>query len=490
MSLPKRIHRFLLISLTLLAGAAVIGCSTGNDSSGLNLVDAQGRHPAGWLIAFPGPSLHSRTATFDFVNNGTANCTECHGADLTGGISRVSCLTSDCHHNPAVTNWSESAVHGASAKRAPGSSSFFSCQICHAKDFSGGGAGIACADCHIVPAPHPEPPWLIAGATDNTHTNTDPVNAAVCAGCHFPESPNNLPDHPLIPAPAGTPPGCFNSTLCHGTTNHLVPFVDNAHFQATQATFDTDCSGCHAVTGASPVAAAPACQVCHTEGSPLTLANCTSCHASPPTGSVYANIAGTHAVHLALNNGAGTPVNCDTCHNGLGSNTLNHYNRASGIPGAGGRVPPGDAAFPATYNAETGVSSFDNVALTCSNISCHGGVARSQGTPGIPISWRTGTLDVNTQCTSCHALGTAQFNSYNSGQHDQVAHVALGCLVCHNTTTLAVNHFTALSTPAMEGPASATIGDAGTLITLYVPGATPGTGTCTALCHPGETRTW
>jgi predicted CxxxxCH...CXXCH cytochrome family protein len=476
---------YLLLGALLAAGCS----STGTTEQALiSHIDAQGKSVPGWVAPFPGPSLHSKSATEDFINNGTSNCTECHGADLTGGISKVSCFISSCHHNQQVTNWSDPAVHGASAKRAPGSSSFYSCQICHAKDFSGGGTGFACAACHGF-APHPSAPWR-AALPALTHTNTDQANAPVCAGCHFPDSPNNPPNHPLTPAPAGTPPGCFNSTMCPGTSNHPVPFVDTNHVQATQATFNADCSSCHAITGASPFAAAPACQVCHTAGSPLTLTACTSCHAIPPAGVAYPDISGAHAAHLALNNGAGTPVTCDTCHNGLGSNTLNHYNRANGRPGAGGRVPPGDAAFPATYNAQSGATAFDNVALSCSNVSCHGGVARTQGTPGIPLNWQTDTLDVNTQCTSCHATGAPQFNSNNSGQHAQVAHVAVGCLFCHNTTTLEVNHFTALSTPAMEGPASATIGGAGTSITLYVPGATPGTGTCTALCHPGETRVW
>jgi predicted CxxxxCH...CXXCH cytochrome family protein len=176
-------------------------------------------------------------------------------------------------------------------------------------------------------------------------------------------------------------------------------------------------------------------------------------------------------------NGAGS---CDTCHNGLGSGTLNHYNSAKS------RTPPGDAAFPATYAAQTGASAFDNsAALSCSNVSCHGG----QATP----NWQTGTLDVNTQCTICHVSGTTQFNSYNSGDH--VFHVnvfgtsAFTCNLCHNATALAVNHFTALATPAMEGPASATIGGGSTLIPAgnYDP-ATQSCSPNTGICH--GTRTW
>lgn len=603
---PTRPWVYLLLFGMLLA----VGCSTSNDSSGLNLVDASGNHPSGFLATHPG------IAVSDF-----SQCTSCHGSDLRGGTSGTSCFTSACHHG-TIPTWSQASVHGASAKRAPGTSGFKSCQICHGSDFAGGGSGRSCFPCHRVSAPHPAAPWRTAGGTN--HDNTDTANAPVCAACHFPGSANNPAGHPATPAPAGTPPGCFNNTLCHGeavphilgatwrnptsaafhgltakqnlafcqnchgtpgtilfnggsaptacstchpaadahpTTwspapvvtfpgyvpshrnsgsqaascsichdftqgrtapnpaapscfsagftnannvtaschaggpggaNHAVPFFDNTHFQATQATFDADCAGCHAVTGTSPVSTAPLCSVCHTAGSPLALTGCTSCHNVPPNGAAgtYPNVAGAHAAHLALNNGAGTPVTCNACHNGLGSTTLSHYNRANGRPGAGGRVSPASAAFLPAYNAETGATSFDNATLSCSNVSCHGGQARSGGTPGTPLNWQTGTLVVETVsgCRSCHVSGTTQFNSFFSGEHNQGDHSAVGCLACHNTTTLAVNHFTALSTPAMEGPASATIGGAGTGVTTYVPGGTPGTGSCTPICH--GTRNW
>jgi predicted CxxxxCH...CXXCH cytochrome family protein len=178
-------------------------------------------------------------------------------------------------------------------------------------------------------------------------------------------------------------------------------------------------------------------------------------------------------VHLALDN-TGSPVTCDTCHNGLGptlANT-NHYERAKS------RVAPGDAAFTATYDARTGASSFDNsAALSCSNVSCHGG----QATP----NWQTGALDVNTQCASCHTVpipATPQFNGPTSANHNRPQH-QVPCTFCHNTAALAVNHFTNLSTPALEGPASATIGGTGTAITSYV----PATRSCTPACHGTET---
>jgi predicted CxxxxCH...CXXCH cytochrome family protein len=270
-----------------------------------------------------------------------------------------------------------------------------------------------------------------------------------------------------------------------GGASHSVPFTGAAHTSVTSVTFPGSCSACHDDSAPS-TKTGPVCQTCHVAASPLTAANCTSCHASPPNGgagAVYANIAGAHAAHIALN-GAGTPISCDTCHNGLGTNTLNHYNMANGRAGAGGRVPPGDAAFLTTYNAESGASSFNSTAFSCSNVSCHGGVARSGGNPGTPLNWQTGNLTVNTACTSCHSQGTTQFNSYNSGDHG-INSDHSDCTNCHNTTTLAVNHFTNLSTTAMEGPASATIG--GGTTSIPAGNYNPTTRSCSPSCHGNET---
>jgi len=604
-----RDHRNPIGVLILLAAlGAAAGCSTAESPSGsgtnMNHVLPSGGSVSGWLV-LPSGGSHASTATLDYIaNGGSSGCAQCHGSDLSGGISRVSCFgnPAGCHHSP-VANWATPAVHGVTAKAAPGSSGFASCQICHGKNFSGVLTARACEDCHGVPAPHPPGPWR---GSPYTHADTNTSNATVCAQCHFTGSPNNPANHPSTPAPAGTAPGCFNSTLCHGeggvphpvdntwvTTSpaaqphgnaakaapapgsttgflycktchgtgtnfaggvsgvsctntagchgatvasphagqwrtgdtyvhtttatgnaevcaychlnganspiappsppaplgtaagcfnstlchgsggvaHPVPYNDSSHYTVTSGTFPGSCSTCHDVSAPS-AKAGPVCQTCHVAASPLAAANCTSCHASPPNGgapagAVYANIAGAHGVHIAMAS-AGTPISCDTCHNGLGANTLNHYNAAKS------RVSPGDVAFLATYNAESGASSFNPAGLSCSNVSCHGG----QATP----DWQTGAINVNTQCTICHSQGTAQFNSYNSGAHG-VNSDHSDCTNCHNTTTLAVNHFTNLGTTAMEGPASATIGGAGT----FIPAGNYNAGSCTPSCHGNET---
>ena len=594
---------FILLSL-LSALWFAAGCSTANTPGGESHIDASGKSVSGWLVV-PSGGSHSGTATREY-SSGSVSCAQCHGADLSGGISNVSCFSdtaSGCHHvtGSGAPVWGNPQAHGAAAKKAPGSSGFVSCQICHGKDFSGGGAKVSCFTCHEVNAPHPAQPWR---GSPYTHTNVDNANVSVCAQCHFPGSPNNPANQPTTPAPAGTPPGCFNNTLCHGenpvphpvgsawvaaspaaqphgviakatpgatagyaycqschgagtnfagglsevscypchvpTANsphasqwqsgntyahtstaagnatvcaychlnganspiaapsppappgtapgcfnstlchgasaapHPVPYNDNSHYTVTSATFPGSCSACHDVSLPS-TKVRPVCQACHVAASPLAAANCTSCHASPPNGgapagAVYANIAGAHAVHIALTS-AGTPISCDTCHNGLGPSLLNtnHYDRAKS------RVLPGDVAFLPTYNANSGASSFSSAGLSCSNVSCHGGKA----TP----DWQTGAINVSTQCTSCHTtVTTSQFNGPTSGNHNRSDH-QVPCTICHNPTTLAVNHFTNLGTPALEGPASATIGGSGTAITSW----NPTTKSCTPACHDRET---
>jgi len=462
----------------------IAACSDGNGSA---IFDPdRGKHPDNWYVEHRAAFL-SQPET----------CQECHGADLMGGISKVSCFSASfkglsCHANgpsghPA--GWSDPDSHGAEAKAAPGTGSgFASCQVCHGNDFAGGQVNQSCFPCHGVDAPHSPAPWR--GGV-RTHTNTNAGNAAVCSLCHASGQP-------------GTP-GCFNNTLCHGSdvAPHLLPFTDpadhgppakadltvcqachanpsdggpgsNPAFNVPVGSLTNGCEDCHEQGTAHPVpwssdndpatshqtagnmaiacalchgvnlngGAGPACTTCHEQGSPLTALNCSSCHGKPPS-------EGAHQKHNALTNVTGI---CDSCHNGAGSGTPNHF--YNGVV---------DVAFLQTYNAKSGTAVFNIGGGTCSSVSCHG----AQTTP----VWLGGTLNVDTQCTLCHRSRNAsdQYNSYFSGEHDK--HVSgeniactvchnIACTVCHNTVKLQDAHFTFLNTPAMEGPASATLNDA------------------------------
>ncbi len=191
------------------------------------------------------------------------------------------------------------------------------------------------------------------------------------------------------------------------------------------------CAECHGaqLQGAS----GPACSSCHMNGAPLTATNCTSCHGSPPSGFTAPNRKGAHGPHYAL---PGVSTLCDSCHAGAGRGKLKH---------ADGNV---DLAFASAYNAKSAAAVY-NADGTCSNVSCHGAITT-------PV-WLSGGIDVNTQCTACHTSGTTQYNSYNSGKHNFHIVLSISCTTCHDTTNLAVNHFTHLETTAMEGPASETM---------------------------------
>ena len=598
-----------LSMILLVAFVGITGCANDNSSDGMS-------SPPDWVVV-PSGGQHAKSATRDYIaNSESIPCTECHGADLSGGTSQVSCFgnPAGCHHGPA-SGWIATSPatqnHGVSAKQAPGSSGFVSCQICHGRYFSGGESKFSCFPCHGVNAPHPARPW---NSPTYTHVNTNTENAQVCAQCHFPGSPNNPANYPATPAAAGTPTGCFNSTLCHGDTgaphavgtawrdpnpqfhgltakqdlsfcqgchgtpgttlfnggttptscqtstchtrarahpipwyqtsqpyptyvashrdsgnrsvacaichkvvdgpgtgpdptapscfsvsfsgilchsggaggvNHSVPFPGAIHTSADPTSFDADCSGCHAITGVSPSSVAPLCTVCHQTGSPLTSLSCTSCHGDPPSGATYPNVAGKHAVHGALP-GAGV---CNPCHNGLDTGTLEHYNRANARPGKDAlRVPPGEAAFLAAYNAKAGPAAFDNAALTCANVSCHGGVTAP--------NWRTGSIDGNSDagCRQCHKIGTDAGNPENnspfSGLH--AVHLsttvggAIGCTDCHNMangTAGALNHYKFLDTSLMEGPAGDTVAPNGSAANYVAAKQTCGTFTCHTIVH-------
>ena len=143
-------------------------------------------------------------------------------------VLAAGCSKSDNIFNPETgkhaANWANPDVHGASAMGPAGSSGGLStCQECHGSDFSGGISSIACSSCHGGSAPHPVS-WTTG---TRKHSSTDQSNAEVCAVCHA-NGANSPIAPPVPPAPAGTAPGCFNNTLCHGQAGHAAGWSDPA----------------------------------------------------------------------------------------------------------------------------------------------------------------------------------------------------------------------------------------------------------------------
>jgi hypothetical protein len=171
------------------------------------------------------------------------------------------------------------------------------------------------------------------------------------------------------PAPAA--PSCFSgqftnadgsATACHpggpGTVPHPVGqewLLPGGHVAAAQQQ-PQFCADCHVTGGVQP-----ACVACHTAGDPLQVTACASCHGTPPNGNAVPNRAGRHTLgaHQSFIN------QCQNCHQGVGSGTLQHFDRTGvSTPNLPAEVVPGGVVpFNFTYDPQT---------ATCSNVACHG----------------------------------------------------------------------------------------------------------------------
>ena len=334
------------------------------------------------------------------------------------------------------------------------------CTDCHGSDYSGGIAKVSCTSCHLggVNSVHPLDWGTSIDAVHGTYVDTNTNKACASTFCHGTD----------LGGVADSGPSC---TSCHlggttsihpasfGTGSQVIP--NHGSYVLANGTSGCATSACHGTNLEGGVG--PACTSCHVNGSPITLTGCTSCHGNPPSGSVAPNRTGAHdsvAGHFAAQ--VSLPDGCNTCHSGAGSGTVNHDTGTVVV------------SLLSSYNAKSGIATY-NADGTCAMVSCHGG----QQTP----VWLTGTINVKTQCTSCHSYGTSEYNSFVSGQHDlHVNTLAKPCVACHDTAKLSQTHFTSLNTTTLEGPAAATIVVGDTEITDYT------NGTCTNECH--VPRSW
>jgi len=210
--------RVRLMSRGLFAVAFALlawGCSESNKNAP-QFNTTTGQHPAAWM----------QNHWAEYVKQ-PDQCRTCHGSTsdpaAAGGISKVSCFT--CHaqgvNHPA--GWAAPGQHGRlGAQAAPNAADplamvgFAHCAKCHGDDYVSGPA-ISCKSCHTK-APHPDQPWWTNTLGNPTHVSTNIGNAPECAKCHT--AGENSTMKPLTTPPAGTAPGCFNETLCHGTDIH------------------------------------------------------------------------------------------------------------------------------------------------------------------------------------------------------------------------------------------------------------------------------
>lgn len=355
------------------ACCSLFACGKANDKA--PALGSNNSHPAGW-----------RAGHRSVYRQNPDQCRECHGTDLKGGLTKVDCFNQaglgQCHaggHGPRsiihVVPFTDPALHGAMAR----------------KDLT------ICQDCH----------GTVGSAGSNPSFNL--VFGSLPAGC--------------------ASSGCHNQNAGLG---HPKPW--NTHASAgNQANACALCHGANFGGGSGP-----ACSSCHKQLVATTIpvsGQCISCHGYPPNGSVSPNVAGSHAVHLALPE---VHDNCAVCHSGGGIGSAIHRTYSSNRPVMVGVVT--------VFSAKTGAPLFNASSRTCSNVRCHGGQTS-------PV-WGS---SLTSSCVSCHAAGATQYNSYNSGKH--VDHIAngLACTDCHDSTALAPGHFSNLSSSAINQKASGTL---------------------------------
>ncbi len=272
--------------------------------------------------------------------------------------------------------------------------------------------------------------WLpgehsLAVTIGTSSVGTPVYSTEKCAECHGADLSGGISSVSCTSCHLGGP------TAVHPLTWDPI-FLTHGPSVSTGVTGTALCANqyCHGTTLTGVVNSGPSCTSCHSlPFNPATVV-CGACHRIPPDGTKFPNLAGKHAKHATSNK-----LSCDICHNGASAYVGKHATNGS----------VNMSFLTPTYTPKTGLTpSFNATAKTCANISCHGG----QTTP----SWYTGSIVVNTQCSACHASGTTQYNSYNSGHHAFHLDPGLGavCLDCHDTTRLAAVHFNDLNTPAMN----------------------------------------
>jgi len=389
-----------MISLSV-ALSALVACSGGNGSAPVKL-DTAGKH-----VAAPGYSSWVQQHFIEYKNaNGgsklatsTTTCSECHGADLLGGSSKVSCFSASfkdstgttlfCHPNgdrvlghPA--SWSDptSADFHAKAnfngRAVKGSTSLGAdCGMCHATDQNVLTLGT------VPSCLSNDPKWGIS-----CHVTSPAAASNGCVSCHStPPSgaaaPNQAGAHEThLSLPGVTCATCHQNfgsgTPKHATGNGQAFVKLSADYQARSGVLNYGTLKCSSVS-------------CHGGqqtpawlGGSLEVANeCNSCHAlggsAAPQFNDYSSGRLTvnstpqvklHQFHLTVNDpGTGAAITCLSCHdvNILTSATGSHF---AGLATAAFEGKPEDT-LKSSLNYVKSTDSTNTKWKSSCTVSCH-----------------------------------------------------------------------------------------------------------------------
>lgn len=154
--------------------ALFAACGTPNDQ--ITFDENSQSHAPNWV------------ADHDSAGANSASCTQCHGEDLSGGISKVSC--SACHMGGPTSvhplYWAKPIALNHSGYVELSGTAGCDNRYCHGSDLLGGTTGPSCTKCHIG-GPLSAHPIDWAGQISTKHGNYVEQNtAASCRNiyCH------------------------------------------------------------------------------------------------------------------------------------------------------------------------------------------------------------------------------------------------------------------------------------------------------------------
>ena len=102
-------------------------------------------HPEDWNVT-DSEDFHGKKV----LASGYETCKECHGVDFNGGKAEAGCYGSGCHesypHQPEWSEFNNPNSHGAYIEANMGS--LANCKQCHGSNLFGGTSGVSCYACH------------------------------------------------------------------------------------------------------------------------------------------------------------------------------------------------------------------------------------------------------------------------------------------------------------------------------------------------------
>ncbi|MFH1070551.1 MAG: hypothetical protein V1794_13120 [Candidatus Glassbacteria bacterium] len=315
-------------------------------------------HPAAGFLDPANAKFHGTR----YAQTGDAYCGGCHGQDLHGGYSTVSCY--DCHDGPSghpSEGWLDKtspSFHGleASTRGLP------ACAKCHGADFTGGTSGVSCKKCHTSQSGHPSSGWLVSTSPSFHGERLIQTGPAYCAGCHGANYRGGDAGVSCFT--------CHNGPSGHPAAGWLEKTSENFHGLAASKLGLSDCARCHGVDFKGGISGQ----------------SCSECHASqsghPATGWLVPSDAKFHGARLAQTG----PEYCAGCH---------------------GTDYRGGEAGVSCYTCHKGPSGHPATGwLTSSSPNFHGLATSSRGL---------------SDCAVCHG---ADFNGGISGQSCKVCHAS------------------------------------------------------------------